>query len=432
MRLMTFGTAFLVTFIGFVIAWQFVNPAPPRSIVIATGHADGAYYLFAERYREILARNGIELQIRTTAGSLENLALLQDEDSNVSLAFVQGGSGADADAGRLTSLGSLYYEPLWIFYRGTHKLTRLTELQEKRVAIGEPGSGTYAVASLLLADNFIDPDSDRIQATGGDSAARALLQGDIDALFMVAAPAAPLLQQLLHRHDVHLMSLDRTAAYTRLHHFLSAVTLPEGVIDLQANIPPGDTRLLAATANLVARRDIHPALVSLLLQTATLVQGSGGLFEAPGEFPNSSNLEFPLDDDARRYYRNGPPFLQRYLPFWTANLIDRLKVMLVPLLTLLLPLIKIMPPTYRWQVRKKIYRWYHELQALDTGTRDRPSRDSLDSLLQRLDALEEDVRKVSVPLSYADELYSLRQHIGLVRNKLLNPPDQPPAVARDA
>ncbi len=420
MRLMTFGSALLVTLIGFVIAWQFVNPAPPRTIVIATGHADGAYYLYARRYQEILARNGIELQIRTTAGSIENLALLQDDGSNVSLAFVQGGSSTAADPGKLTSLGSLYYEPLWIFYRGAPILTRLTELQNRRIAIGEHGSGTHAIASMLLADNFIDAGSDNIQAIGGDDAAQALLQGQVDVMFMVASPQAPLLQQLLHRDDVRLLSLARTAAYTRLHHFLSAVTLPEGVIDLQANIPPADTQLLAATANLVARQDIHPALVSLLLQAATLVQGPGGLFEAPGDFPNSSNLEFPLDKDARRYYRNGPPLLQRYLPFWTANLIDRLKVMLVPLLTLLLPLIKIMPPTYRWQVRKKIYRWYRELQALDTAPVERHSRERLQSLLQRLDALEEEVRKVSVPLSYADELYSLRQHIGLVRDKLLN------------
>ncbi|MGD8874779.1 MAG: TAXI family TRAP transporter solute-binding subunit [Gammaproteobacteria bacterium] len=432
MRLMTFGSALLVTLIGFVIAWQFVNPAPPRSVVIATGHPDGAYYLFARQYQEILARNGIELQIRTTAGSIENLALLQDDDSNVSLAFVQGGSGVEADPDRLTSLASLYYEPLWIFYRDTRTLTRLTELQGKHIAIGEPGSGTHAISSMLLADNFIDSGSGNIKATGGDSAARALLQGEIDALFMVAGPEGPLLQQLLHRSDIRLMSLSRSAAYTRLHHFLSAITLPEGVIDLQANIPPADTQLLAATANLVARQDIHPALVSLLLQAATQVQGRGGLFASPGDFPNSNHLEFPLDGDARRYFKHGTPFLQRYLPFWTANLIDRLKVMLVPLLTLLFPLIKIMPPAYRWQVRKKVYHWYGELQALDTGTRETHSAASLASLLQRLDVLEEDVRKVSVPLSYADELYSLRLHIGLVRDKLLNRREQIPPAADSA
>jgi TRAP transporter TAXI family solute receptor len=417
MRLMTLGSALLLTLVGFAIAWQFVNPAPPHTLVIASGQMDGAYYLFAQHYRERLAQDGVELEIRTTAGSIENLELLKN--NKVDLAFVQGGTGSATDTATLTSLGSLYYEPLWVFYRGEQTLSRITELQNKRIAIGEPGSGTHTIANMLLSDNFIDTRTDSIQPVGGTAGAQALLQGDVDALFLVAAPAAPLVQDLLHRQDIRLMSFARAGAYTRLHHFLSAVNLPEGVIDLQANIPPRDTVLLAATANLVVRDDFHPALVSLLLQAATLTQSAGSLFEQPGSFPNSNNLEFPLDDDARRFYKHGPPLLQRYLPFWTASLIDRLKIMLVPLLTLLLPLGKIMPPTYRWRARKKIYRWYRELQALDTSSPASQSGATLELLLHKLDKLEEDVRKVSVPLSYADELYSLRLHIGLVRDKLL-------------
>ena len=417
MRLLTFGSATLITLIGFAIAWQFVNPAPPRHLVIATGHAEGAYYLYARRYREQLAQHGIELEVRTTAGSVENLDLLVKGAAD--LAFVQGGTGAGLDTDVLSSLGSLYYEPLWLFYRGTQTLSRLDELRGKRMAIGAPGSGTHAIASLLLADNFIDTASDSIHAIGGTAALQALQQGDVDAMFLVAAPAAPLVQQLLFAEDIRLMSFARAAAYSRLHPFLTALTLPEGVIDLQANIPPGDTVLLAATANLVARNDFHHALVSPLLQAAGKVHAAGDLFARPGDFPNPDNLEFALDDDARRYYRHGPPFLQRYLPFGVASLIDRLKIMLVPLLTLLLPLVKIMPPTYRWRVRKKIYRWYEKLQELDNASYARHDPQALDTYLKTLQTLEEEVRKVSVPLSYADELYSLRMHIGLVRERLL-------------
>ena len=416
MRLLTFGSAALLTLIGFVVAWQFVNPAPPRTLVIATGQQDGAYYLFAEHYRQQLAVDGIELEIRTSSGSIDNLELLKNKA--VDLAFVQGGTGSSADTDILSSLGSLYYEPLWVFYRGEQTLTRITQLQDKRIAIGEPGSGTHAIAELLLADNFMDAGTAAIQPVGGTAGAQALLQGDIDALFLVASPAAPLVQDLLHRQDIRLMSFARAGAYTRLHHFLSAVSLPEGVIDMQANLPPRDTVLLAATANLVVRDGFHPALVSLLLQIATRIQSSGGLFERPGNFPNSANLEFPLNEDARRFYEHGPPFLQRYLPFWSASLIDRPKIMLLPLLTLLLPLVKIMPPMYRWRVRKKIYRWYRELQLLDDASHEHPDDAAQAELLKKLDTIEEEVRKVSVPLSYADELYSLRLHIGLVRNSL--------------
>lgn len=420
MQIKTFAPAIIITLIGFFIAGQFVNPAPPRTITIATGHPGGAYHLFAERYQPLLAAEGITLEILDTAGSVENIRLLEDEAATIDLAFVQGGSTASRPAGDLVSLGSLYFEPLWVFYRGTSRLERLTDLHGKRVAIGEPGSGTRAVAVTLLEDNFIDTNAGKNFPIGDQAAVDALLAGRVDAAFFVASAQSPLVQSLQHRQDIHLMSFSRATAYARLHPFLSSITLPEGIINLEANIPPEDTTLLAPTANLVAHGNFHPALVSLLLQTAARVHGSGSLFARPGEFPNDQNLVFQLDDDARRYYKHGTPFLQRYLPFWTANLLDRLKVMLVPLLTLLIPLAKIMPPTYRWQVRKKIYRWYRELKALDTEHPEQASTESLRTSLKQLEALEEEVRKVNVPLSYSDELYTLRLHIGLVRTRFTN------------
>ncbi len=419
MTLRTFGPAILVTVIGFIVAWQFVNPAPPRHIRIAAGPEHGAYYLFAQRYRDSLAQEGIELEILTTAGSVENLRLLGDDSSGIDLAFVQGGTAGPDRSGRLVSLASLYYEPLWVLYRGEQTVDRLPALAGRRLATGPVDSGTHAVVRALLEDNFIDVHAAGSHAMGDQEAAQALLAGEVDAAFFVASPRAPLVRRLLHSDGIRLMDFARAAAYTRTHSYLSAITLPEGVIDLQANIPPQDTRLLAPTANLVARDDFHPALVSLLLQAATAVHGNGSLLDAPGSFPNTRNLDFPLDADAGRYFRHGPPFLQRYLPFWTANLIDRLKIMLIPLLTLLLPLFKVMPPAYRWQVRKKIYRWYIELRALDVEHPEQQTAILLQKQLRQLDRIEAEVRKVSVPLSYADELYNLRQHIGLVRAKLL-------------
>ena len=418
MQIKTFGTAIILALAGFFVAWQFVNPAPPDTITIATGQQGGAYLLFAERYQALLAREGITLNILETAGSVENLQLLEQDADSVDLAFVQGGTASKTASPDLTSLASLYYEPLWVFYRGTGKLTRLTQLQHKRIAAGEPGSGTYAVTKTLLKDNQLQINPADILSVGDREAADALIAGKVDVAFFVASVQSPLVQELLRRQDIQLMSFERADAYTRLHHFLSRITLPEGIIDLQENIPSRDTVLLAATANLVAQDDFHPALVSLILQAAKEVHGDGSLFAQPGHFPNDQHLEFPLDDGALRYFKHGPPFLQRYLPFWTANLINRLTVMLIPLLTLLIPLFKVMPPTYRWQVRKKVYRWYRELKTLDFQHPEQLPVETLRSSIEKLDTIEEEVRKVSIPLSYSDELYNLRLHIDLVRSKL--------------
>jgi len=418
MHIKTFGPAILIALAGCFIAWQFVNPAPPDTITIATGQQGGAYVLFAERYREILAREDITLNILETAGSVENLGLLEEDPLSIDIAFVQGGSAARPPAQGLVSLASLYYEPLWVFYRDDAELTRITQLQHKRIASGEPGSGTQSVTRTLLQGNGLD-DAQLTQLPVGDEAAvSALLDGKADAAFLVASVESPLVQQLLRTPGIRLMSFERAEAYTRQHHFLSRITLPEGVIELQENIPAQDTTLLAATANLVTHEDFHPALVGLLLQAAEEIHGGGSLFAGPDTFPNQQNLEFPLDSGARRYFRFGPPFLQRFLPFWTANLIDRIKIMLIPLLALLIPLMKVMPPTYRWQVRKKIYRWYSELQALDFEHPEALPAETIRASVQKLDDIEEEVRKVKVPLSYSDELYNLRLHIEMVRNKL--------------
>ena len=425
-----FAPAILLTLVGFVIAYSFMAPAPPRHIEIASGGPEGAYFMFAGRYREALAREGITLTVRPTSGSVENLGLLGDQASGVDVAFVQSGVGALADgstAAGLRSLASLYFEPLWLFSRGGRPPARLTDLAGRRVAIGGAGSGTRAVVEQLLADNGITGPPTVLLPLGGQQAADALSRGEVDAAFFVASPKAPVVRALLRAEGIVPMSFARAEAYTRVHGFLSRVTLPEGAIDFAANIPARDIALLAPTANLVARAELHPALTALLLQTATEINGAGGLFEKPGQFPAPLYLDFPLDEAARRYFKDGPPFLQRYLPFWAANLIDRLKIMLLPLVTLLFPLFKIVPPTYRWRVRSRIYRWYRELQAVEGRLRAAASKQELGELRAELERIDDEVARVSVPLSYADALYHLRQHIRFVRDKLDSDRAAPPA-----
>jgi TRAP transporter TAXI family solute receptor len=412
-----FGPAVVVALLGFLLAYQFVDPAPPNQLTITTGEKDGAYYLFGQRYQEILARERVQLEVRQSAGSIENIQRL--EAAEVQVAFVQGGTGGQAQSDKLRSLGSLYFEPIWLFHRRDLPLSQLSQLHGKRIAVGTEGSGTRVLTLQLLADNDIDGSSATLQTLGGEAAADALIKNQVDAAFFVASPQSPLVRSLLEHEGVSLMSFERADAYTRIHRYLSRVTLPKGVINFRRNLPAQETVLLAASANLVVHEDLHPALIDLLLQAAKEVHGSGGWFEENGEFPNAAYLDFPLGKEARRFYDYGPPLLQRYLPFWAATLIDRLKVMLLPLIALLLPLFKIMPPIYRWRMRSRIYRWYRELLSIDRQLYlEGATGENQEQLLSELDKIEQGISEVHVPLSFAEELYDLRLHVTLVRERL--------------
>ena len=420
-----FATAwwiFLIVGIGFVVAYQFVEPAPPRHIVIATGAESGAYYQFAQRYANILARHGITLEVRASAGSLENLDLLKKEE--VQVGFVQGGvlqpkenpDEDEADDG-LRSLGSMFYEPVWVFYRGNQPLQRLTDLRGKRIAIGQEGSGVRQLAQQLLAANEI-PIGNQLLALSGLKAAEELQQGRIDAAFLIASERAPVVQVLLRSPGVKLMSFAQSGAYQRRFPFLTKLTFPQGVADLVRDFPPEDIRLLAPTANLVVRDDLHPALQSLLLQAASEVHGKSGFFQDAGEFPAYKDAMLPLSNEAARYYKSGAPFLQRYLPFWLAVLADRLIVLLVPLFALLIPLLKVAPAIYAWRVRSKVFRCYGELKFLEDDLKNHFDPAKLNSYRERLDALDEEASRLQVPLGFTDLVYTLREHVNLVGNIL--------------
>ncbi len=427
--LAVFGPVLLLTLAGFALAYQFVEPAPPRQVAMATGSAEGAYYALGQRFRGVLAREGIDLKVYETRGSLENLDLLMSDQSEIDLAFVQGGTGGAAAESTLRALGSLYFEPLWVFSRRALAVESLGDLAARRLAIGPEGSGSRAIALELLSANDLTGSSEMLPLTGSE-AARALEAGEIDAAFLVTAPDSPVVQRLLRSEDVSLLSFRRAEAYRRLLRFLSPVRLPEGVIDFEQNIPDRDVTLLAPAATLVVREDFHPALTGLLLISAKEIFEPGGLFENPGEFPSRRYLDFPLDPEARRFFEKGPPLLQSYLPFWAATLIDRLLVLLLPLVTLLIPLLRILPPTYRWRVRKKIYRWYQELETVEDRALEDPSAAAIAACLTDLDRVEAEVRQISVPLSHAEELYHLRLHLDFLRGKLAEIETASPASPR--
>ncbi len=415
--LVIFGPALLITVLGFIVALQFVQPAPPRRIVMATGTEEGAYFRFGERYREILARNGIELELRTTAGSYENLKLLGDPTEPVEVAFLQGGSGSDRELPGIESLGSVFYEPIWFFWRPRAPET-MQELRGKRVAIGEPDSGTRNAVGHLLSLNGIELDELETVEIGGASAEEALLAGEVDAACFVAISDAPHIARLLVSEGVEVMPFVRGEAYRRRFRFLSRVVLPRGVADLERDVPPADVPLIAMVANIGIRDTLHPALIGLLLEAAIEVHSDGGIFASPGQFPSTYNVVLPLNKDARRYLEKGPPLLQRYLPFWLAIAIDRLVVLLIPLVTLLYPLFKILPPTYRWRVRSRIIRYYRALLGVEARLHDNPTPAERERCRDLLDEIEGRLGNVSVPLAYADMLYRLRLHLQFVRERL--------------
>ena len=419
-----FATAwwiFLIVGIGFAVAYQFVQPAPPKRIVITTGGESGAYYQFAQRYAAILARDGITLEVKSSAGSLENLDRLKADEAQVG--FVQGGvmppkedPDAEDDSG-LLSLGSLFYEPVWVFYRGARDLTRLTDLRGKRIAIGQEGSGVRQLAQQLLAANEIDG-GDRLVPLAGLTAAEELQQGRIDAAFIIASESAPVVQVLLRSPGIRLMSFAQSGAYQRRFPFLTKLTFPQGVADLVRDFPPNDIKVLAPTANLIVRDDLHPALQSLLLQAASEVHGKSGFFQDQGEFPAYKDQMLPLSPDAARYFKSGPSFLQRYLPFWLAVLVDRLIVLLVPVFALLIPLLKVAPAIYNWRVRSKVFRCYGELKFLEDDLKNHFDPAKLGEYRLRLDDLEEEAVQLHVPLGFTDLVYTLREHVNLVRGIL--------------
>ena len=426
--LVTAGPFLLIALLLLVIAYFALDPTPPTKVVLATGPDQGAYSEFGKRYAAALKQRGITVELRATQGAAENLRLLLDPASGVDLGFLQGGAGekarSQADADALTSLGSLFYEPVWLFYREesaqrllkNESLTSLAQLAGWKVNIGARGSGAPNLMRKMLEANRIDAASITLLRLEQTPAVVSLLGGEIDALVFASAPESLMVQMLLQTPGIKLFNFAQADAYSRRFPFMSPVTLPRGVVDLASDMPPADVHLVAPTAALASKIGTHPALVQLFVQAAQAIHSEAGWFQRKGEFPSAKNTEWPLSKEAERFYRNGPPLLQHYLPFWFANLVDRMWVALVSIIAILIPLSRVVPPLYQFRIRSRVFRWYAQLREVENAHGERPAEE----LVKRLDAIEARVENVTVPLSYADELYALRSHINLVRRRLLS------------
>ena len=416
----TLGPILLLSLAGIWFAVRFVRPAPPKSVTITTGPDGSMFRIAADKYRSILARNGITLKMLPSDGSVENLKRLNDRSVQVDIGFVQGGVAPDVQADGLVSLGSVFYEPLAVFYRDKRPVYRLSQFSGKRLAIGTEGSGARALASTLLKANGIESGgSTALLNLGGEDAAQALIEHKIDAAFMMGDSATPsLMRKLLQTPGIRFFNFTQAEAYVRRFRYLTQLELPMGALDLGKNSPAQNLHLIAPTVELVARENLHPAISDLLIEAARQVHGTATVLQHAGEFPAPLEHEFRISPDATRYYKSGKSFLYRVLPFWLASLTDRTMVLLVPIIVLLLPGLRLVPSLYRWRIKARIYRWYGALIGLEREALQTSLPDRREEMLKRLDDIEKGVNTMKMPVAFADQFYVLREHIRFVRDRL--------------
>ncbi|HEX9461144.1 MAG TPA: TAXI family TRAP transporter solute-binding subunit [Alphaproteobacteria bacterium] len=416
--LKVYGPAILLIVVLFAVAIRFVAPPPPKVLRLAAGATDGYYQSIGKRYEAVMEPEGLDdVIVIDTEGSIDNLHLLSEHPEKVDVALVQGGLASEVDSKNLVAIAGVFYEPVWVLVRNGVRAARLSDLKGRRIAIGPEGSGTRVLATQLLAANDIDGDSATLASLGTGHALKALDDGEIDAAFFVASEPSHAMTDLLTRKRARILPFDQAEAYRMKFGFLTPVQLPKGAVSLAANVPPVDITLLAPTGMLVAREDIHPALVNLLLRAAREIESGRQLFAAAGTFPMGKNLDFPLHPDAQRYFDRGPSLVYRYLPFWIAVWIERATILAIPLLTMV-PIIRLAPPAYRWQVQRKIYRWYTRLRHIENRADTAKTAEERRTLLHELDGIEPYLLRLKVPISYAQQLYDLRQHVDFVRARL--------------
>ena len=405
--------------VGVVLLWVALDvwrPMPSRSFVMAVDAQQGAHATFGEQYRAVLARDGVTLELRPSAGAEENLDLLRDPTSGVKAAFLLGGTVRDDAADDLVSLGTVFYEPLWLFTRGEAPPGSFPSLKGRRLSIGVPGSGSHAIGEALLRLNDLQPgDLEVLELPPVESAAR-IEAGTLDAVFITAAWEEPVVQRLLLAPGIKLESFPRADAYVARYPFLTRLTLPMGVADLGTNRPATDVTLIAFKATLVVRRDLHPALQYLLMHAALETHGRAGIFQRAAQFPAAEAMDLPLSNDARQFYQRGPSFLNRHLPFWMAEVVQRVLLMLVPLVGVLYPLWSGLPRLFRWEMQHRIYRLYGELKWIERELQGSTDEVQRQALLEQLGDLEERVLKMRLPNAFGAMGYNLRMHVRMLRD----------------
>ncbi len=399
-------------------SYRFLQPFPPKTLVMATGMEGGSYRAFGELYRRVLARDGIRVVLRPTSGAIENLRLLEDKSQGVEAGFVQGAMGAIEERSNLVSLGALAYTPLWIFYREKHTYDDPMQLKGKRIAIGPEGSGVRKYAVALLEAAGVTGPADEFRDLPIAGAYQALLNGTVDAIMNFAAIDNQFVWKLLNMKGIKLMSVGQAEAYSRRFPDLLHVVLPRGVINPARRQPPSNVHLLSPTTNLIVRKNLHPALIHLLLKASVEIHGGATLLNKAGEFPTLAKQDDPISEQAQRFYKSGGSWLYAYLPFWAATFVERLTLILIPLGMIIVPLIGIAPWVYTWRNRSKYYPCYRELMKLEREILEGRPIGAVQAYAARLDRVEAAVGRIRTSVAFYDELFILKEHIQIVRRRL--------------
>jgi TRAP-type uncharacterized transport system substrate-binding protein len=410
--------AVLFTVALVILVLAFTRPLPPRTVVMATGPEGEVFDLIGQRYAEIFARNNVKLVLKQTNGSVDNIKLLNDPRSGVSVTIAQSGITNQTESPHLVSLGTLFYEPFW-YFSGIGPINSPKDIENRRVGLGIPGSGTYEIGRNILTVLGLDLNRIQFREMTVEDSADALLRGKLDFVGMSQPFVSPSVQALLHDPRIEPISWARADAHVALRPYLSKLVLPRGVASLAEDLPRQDVILVASKASLIVQEDLHPALQHLLLEAASQIHGVPGVFHKAGQFPAAEPIDLPLSSVARDYYRNGEPFLQRYLPFWLAALASRLLVLLIPIVGVAYPLFRLAPAIYGWSMRRRILRLYGELKFIEAELELGSVVDSA-RISEQLDHLEHRADRMRVSTAFNQMLYTLKQHIGLVRQKIVN------------
>ena len=427
--LATIVALFLVLLGGLAVVWLWLS-APPRTVTLLTGPPGTSFDRYAryveganreaKNYETLLAQRGIKLEVVSTEGSADNLKRLLASSANNLAGFVQGGLVGENPPPELVSLGTVAFQPLWVFYRGSTRISLLSELSGKRIGISEKGSATNGLARTLLQHNGIQGQPTTLVEEDSEGGAAALLEGTLDAIFLMGEAASiQTLRNLLRAPNVQLYHFAQADAYVRRVPFLHKIVLPRGAIDFGQNLPAQDVAVVGRTVELLVRKEFNGALSDIMLDTARPVHGRGGMLARRDEFPAALPGEYPISSDAERFYKSGLGFTYKIVgSFWLASMINRIIVAILPLLLLLIPAMRILPLAYRWSVQLRIYRFYRPLLRLENEAQPPLTSQRARELLAQLEEIELEVNKLRVPASFAFQFYALREHVDFVRARL--------------